>query len=601
MASSYIEKSINEYMGNEALTTVEKGNRFLDWTLWYLFDKTDTEIEAYDLIDGVLKCDGAYDNGIDAAFVENDTISIIQTKYGTSNSMEAIAGFLVQVENMITNGSDKEAKDEIISVYDAILNVETIDIYYITNDFIEDYDWRTIEEQVENVEKKLVDINPDKKVKIRILDLSNMEDFIDESRSIVPKKFKGTKMKLLMEQYFENREGNTIIAEVALKELARFINNKEKYLFYSNIRNFLGKRNKVNKGIEKTYNEDPKKFWFYNNGITIVCDSYGDIKELNNGMVTMMIETPQIVNGCQTSSTIYSLWKNQSKEDRNTQEGNILVKIIKDTNNTKRKMITKYTNSQTAVTGKDFFALEDFHLQLQKDFMKLGYNYIIQRKDKIEKKDKKKGNKNYSYMFDKKFKNAFFAKDVVQAFAAGIHFKPGKARSISNLVPGGSYYDTLFSDKYTLRDPRYYLFPYAVMYYSKNIMNHNKDTRLKSANLLFISCYFRVLLYMFKQVGKVDEECKDIIGCNDDIIELIDKIFINSDLNKKILNLVERIIKTFLKDTLIKRKIGDNLPKFLKSAVENDAEVITILGEKITEEVSDCDDFTMADIEKCLL
>ena len=90
---------------------------------------------------------------------------------------------------------------------------------------------------------------------------------------------------------------------------------------------------------------------------------------------------------------------------------------IEDINSTKRKKITRYTNSQTAVTGKDFFALEDFHYQLQKDFLKLGYNYIIQRKDKIDRKDKKQGNKNYSYLFAKKFSNAFFAKDVVQAFA----------------------------------------------------------------------------------------------------------------------------------------------------------------------------------------
>ena len=46
----------------------------------------------------------------------------------------------------------------------------------------------------------------------------------------------------------------------------------------------------------------------------------------------MIIETPQIVNGCQTSSTIYSLWKNQTIEERNNQEGTILIKIIEDFN-----------------------------------------------------------------------------------------------------------------------------------------------------------------------------------------------------------------------------------------------------------------------------
>ena len=576
MSTNYIEKQINEAMGNETLNSVDKGRIFLDWTLSYVFDKSDTEIEEHDLIDGVLKCDGAYDCGIDASFVENDTISIIQTKYLNSNSVEAISGFLAQIQHIIVDGLDKDAKNDLKDIYNHILQLNNIDIYYVTNDSIAVNDWKIIIRNVKEVEKVIKDSNQNKRVKIRILDINNIEDFIDESRSIVPKKFQGTRMKLILERYFENKENNTIIAEVSLKSLATFINKKEKFLFYSNIRNFLGKRNKVNKEIEKTYNDDPKKFWFYNNGITIVCDKYDDIKPLKNGGASMIIETPQIVNGCQTSSTIYSLWKNQTIEERNNQEGTILIKIIEDINSTKRKKITRYTNSQTAVTGKDFFALEDFHYQLQKDFLKLGYNYIIQRKDKIDRKDKKQGNKNYSYLFDKKFSNAFFAK------------------------AGGNYYDKLFNDKTTPKDPKYYLFPYCVMYYSKNIMGHSKDDKLKSANLLFITCYFKILLTIFKKLNLVDEEVKDIIHCDNNVIDWIDSIFKNQDLNKKILQLTEDILKIFLKDTMIKRKIGDNLPKFLKSSVENDVEVIAILQDKIKEELEDCSEFDINDIKECL-
>lgn len=600
MSVDYIIKQIDTVMGNKPLSSVEKGRHFLDWVLSYIFNKSDTEIEEYDLIDGVLKCDGAYDCGIDASFIENDTLSIIQTKFSSSNSLEAVCGFLAQIQQIIINGLDKDAREDLKAIYNSILELDSIDIYYITNDEIQINDWTTIITHVKEVGKAIKELYQNKRVKIRILDINNIEDFIDESRSVVPKKFQGTRMNLVLEKYFENKEKNTIIAEVSLKNLAYFIKRQEKYLFYSNIRNFLGKRNKVNKEIEKTYNNDPKKFWFYNNGITIVCDKYDEIKDLKNGGATMMIETPQIVNGCQTSSTIYSLWKNQTTTERTNQEGTILVKIIEDINNTKRKKITRYTNSQTAVTGKDFFALEDFHHQLQKDFLKLGYNYIIQRKDKIDKKDRKKGNKDYSYLFDKKFNNAFFAKDIVQAFAAGIHFKPGKAKSISNLVPGGSYYDKLFNDKATPKDPRYYLFPYCVMDYSKNIMGHNKNNKLKSANLLFINCYFKVLLCIFQELGLVDKNIKDIIHCDYNIIDWIDAIFKNQDLNIKLLGLTEDILKIFLKDTIIKKKIGDNLPKFLKSNVENDPEVITILQDKIKDELEDCTKFDLNDIKCCL-
>lgn len=272
MITDYIEKQISEAIGSEFISSVEKGRRFLNWTLSYIFDKSDTEIEENDLVDGVLKSDGANDCGIDASFIENDTISIIQTKYLNSNSVEAIAGFLAQIQHIIVDGIDKNSREDIKDIYNSILELDGIDIYYITNDSIVEADWKVIVRHVKEVEKVIKESKQNKRIKIRILDINNIEDFIDESRSIVPKKFQGTRMKLILEKYFVNKENNTIIAEVSLKSLASFINKKEKFLFYSNIRNFLGKRNKVNKEIESTYNDDPKKFWFYNNGITIIME-----------------------------------------------------------------------------------------------------------------------------------------------------------------------------------------------------------------------------------------------------------------------------------------------------------------------------------------
>lgn len=209
MSTNYIEKQINEAMGNERLNSVDKGSIFLDWVLSYVFDKSDTEIEENDLIDGILKCDGAYNCGIDASFIENDTISLIQTKYLNSNSVEAISGFLAQIQYIIVDGVDKDARNDLKDIYNHILQLDSIDIYYVTNDTISSNDWKVIDGNIQEVEKAIKASNPNKRVKIRILDINNIEDFIDESRSIVPKKFQGTKMKLILERYFENKVSHT--------------------------------------------------------------------------------------------------------------------------------------------------------------------------------------------------------------------------------------------------------------------------------------------------------------------------------------------------------------------------------------------------------
>ena len=55
----------------------------------------------------------------------------------------------------------------------------------------------------------------------------------------------------------------------------------------------------VNKGLRETLQSNPGKFFFYNNGITIVVS---DFAELGENMIEL--HAPQIVNGAQTSNSI---------------------------------------------------------------------------------------------------------------------------------------------------------------------------------------------------------------------------------------------------------------------------------------------------------
>lgn len=94
MAFEKIQSEIYDYIekGN-ALSSLEKGEKFLDWVLVNLFNKTEVEMINYDLYEGVLRSDGPNDRGIDAAFVESDVLYLIQTKYFKSHSKEQVPAF----------------------------------------------------------------------------------------------------------------------------------------------------------------------------------------------------------------------------------------------------------------------------------------------------------------------------------------------------------------------------------------------------------------------------------------------------------------------------------------------------------------------------
>jgi hypothetical protein len=77
-------------------------------------------------------------------------------------------------------------------------------------------------------------------------------------------------------------------------------------IFEKNVRRFLGSRGRVNnKAIQTTLREAPERFGLYNNGITIVAAEYS----VNEDQITLV--EPYIVNGCQTSRTLWEVFHNR--------------------------------------------------------------------------------------------------------------------------------------------------------------------------------------------------------------------------------------------------------------------------------------------------
>jgi hypothetical protein len=160
-------------------------------------------------------------------------------------------------------------------------------------------------------------------------------------------------------------------------------------LYEKNVRRFLGARGRVNKGMQETLKAAPEQFGLYNNGITIVVTDFADAGDNNFNLVE-----PYIVNGCQTTRTIWEVchirleaggtgsnpemeaWRNKASE------GVVVTKIVKVGNEGERLLeaITRYTNSQNAVREKDFLALtSDFKTWARQMAERFGVYLEIQR------------------------------------------------------------------------------------------------------------------------------------------------------------------------------------------------------------------------------
>jgi hypothetical protein len=137
-------------------------------------------------------------------------------------------------------------------------------------------------------------------------------------------------------------------------------------LLERNVRSFLQARGNVNKGIRTTIRFEPHMFLAYNNGLSAVAES---IELINLGDGTMAIKAVkdlQIVNGGQTTASIYHAFKKDKAELKNLfvqVKLTVILDSFKIDDIVPR--ISEYANNQNKIQTADFSANDPFHRKVE--------------------------------------------------------------------------------------------------------------------------------------------------------------------------------------------------------------------------------------------
>lgn len=156
--------------------------------------------------------------------------------------------------------------------------------------------------------------------------------------------------------------------------LAKLYSKHGPAMVRSNVRAYLGEV-KINKAIMKTIQEDPSCFLAYNNGLVITADSA--VIEKNK---LKAIKGIQVINGGQTTASVYRYWISAKNNRRNPTAGEkaeenlknirtsakiIVNKGMDDMQRTQFRMnISIAANSQNIVKGSDLASNSPFQIQL---------------------------------------------------------------------------------------------------------------------------------------------------------------------------------------------------------------------------------------------
>ncbi|GAJ51028.1 AIPR family protein [Aeromonas salmonicida] len=180
------------------------------------------------------------------------------------------------------------------------------------------------------------------------------------------------------------------IGRIPVVEVASLMENHGEKLLERNIRRYLGLHgNRVNQGIQATLqSKDPSNFYFFNNGLTLVCDDFS-YNALQNSDYQVKVENLQIVNGGQSCMTIYKTSEELKKSGKSlSNDATVLVRIYKlpKDNEDIVLQITHATNSQNPVDLKDLRSNDaKQQQQLEQSIKALGYTYRRKRIDTASK------------------------------------------------------------------------------------------------------------------------------------------------------------------------------------------------------------------------
>lgn len=140
-------------------------------------------------------------------------------------------------------------------------------------------------------------------------------------------------------------------------------------LLEANVRSFLGSTGKVNPGIYKTLRQSPERFMAFNNGIVIVTDEIRLGMTAEGGPGISWLKGMQIVNGGQTTASIYFAKKKFDVDLGNVRVPAKIVVLYPSADATEDALIadiSRYANTQNSVKQSDLSANRPYHVAMEK-------------------------------------------------------------------------------------------------------------------------------------------------------------------------------------------------------------------------------------------
>jgi hypothetical protein len=326
---------------------------------------------------------------------------------------------------------------------------------------------------------------------------------------------------------------------IGAKTLANLLLTYRTSIFQRNVRYFIRGRGKqsVNLQIQETASDpaESERFWYYNNGVTIVCGHF----EIPPNQKVAIVNRMQIINGAQTTYSLLEAYNAGKLQD----DAKVLVRLIESTDDDFIDSVTLYTNSQNPVSVRDLASLQTNQIRIQ-NVLKLSGYFYERKRGEFEARYPTEAIRTKEFGSD--WKSRVIPNErASQAFLAMFLDKPAQAKTRKRrifILGEGGYYNDIFTDKLI---PERLLLAYELLrymesktkeymkqYYSASELPVEQSEEIYKYDFLLHSDFFILSLvvdFLQKEGVKFDKEsCLEIVekldGQDKDVAEMYDEI-----------------------------------------------------------------------------
>lgn len=177
------------------------------------------------------------------------------------------------------------------------------------------------------------------------------------------------------------RPYKSVYGAIAGSELVTWVHAHRERLFAENLR-FGIEKSEVNDGIRQTAGEEPAHFWYFNNGVTAICDEIDKQPVGGNNTDSGVFDVKKIsvINGAQTISSLSRA--NSDGADLNDVFVHLRIISLAGTPDNFSTDVTTANNTQNDLSPIDFVAADPNQDRIRREASQIGLVYTYRRGDK---------------------------------------------------------------------------------------------------------------------------------------------------------------------------------------------------------------------------